>query len=223
MAINPGDAEGPNWNAGIAATALGDWPRARRAWAAYGITLPPGDGPLDMGLGPTPIRVAVASEPEVVWCDRIDPCRARIASVPFPESRRRHRDLLLHDGEPRGKRRLGERNLSVFDELVVLEESDFRTWEVVVTCPSREGRDELLTELVEASLAVQDWTENLEVMCAVCSVANDVSVQHEHCAPEVWTPTRRLGVAARSPADLHPLRREGRLWRPEVESVDQVL
>jgi tetratricopeptide (TPR) repeat protein len=29
------------WNLGIAATALADWPAARRAWLAYGIALPP--------------------------------------------------------------------------------------------------------------------------------------------------------------------------------------
>src|SRR5262249_52365085 len=31
------------WNLGIAATALGDWPEARRAWTAYGVQLPPGE------------------------------------------------------------------------------------------------------------------------------------------------------------------------------------
>jgi hypothetical protein len=60
-------------------------------------------------------------------------------------------------------------------------------------------------------------------MCAACSLGNDVGAYHEHRTPEVWSPARRLGVAAKSPGDLHPLRHAGRLWRPEVESVDQVL
>src|SRR5262245_9044692 len=99
IALGADHVEGAHWNAGIAATALGRWDRARAAWSATGIELPTGDGPIDMKIGATPIRVSPDEMPEVVWCDRIDPCRARIRSVPLPESRRRYDDLLLHDGE----------------------------------------------------------------------------------------------------------------------------
>lgn len=221
VAINPDDAQGPLWNAGIAATALGDWPRARSAWTSAGISLPPGEGPLEMGLGPTPIRVSVDGSPDVVWCDRLDPCRARILSVPIPDCERRYGDLLLHDGEPRGKRRWGQRNVSVFDELIVLEASPFHTWQVMALCQSPLARDQLFAELHDAGLVVEDWTENLYAMCAVCSLNNDPPA-HDHPPPAEWDLTRRLGVAARSSADLHPLRR-GTSWRPEVVSVEQLL
>jgi tetratricopeptide (TPR) repeat protein len=36
--LDPDDSEGPSWNAGIAATALGDWGRARRYWTKCGST-----------------------------------------------------------------------------------------------------------------------------------------------------------------------------------------
>jgi tetratricopeptide (TPR) repeat protein len=49
------------WNLGIAATALGDWAEARLAWTAYGIQLPPGEGAIEMELGPTPIRLNPSS------------------------------------------------------------------------------------------------------------------------------------------------------------------
>jgi hypothetical protein len=81
-----------------------------------------------MKIGITPIRVCCDAHPEVVWCHRLDPARAPIESIPTPESGRRYRDLLLHDGEPRGKRRYRDKTLSVFDELAVLEKSSFRTW-----------------------------------------------------------------------------------------------
>lgn len=45
------------WNAGIAATALGDWKAARLAWQAVGIEVPPGEGEIRMRLGLTPIRL----------------------------------------------------------------------------------------------------------------------------------------------------------------------
>src|SRR5215470_3764181 len=37
ITLDPNDSEGPRWNAGIAATALGDWGRARAAWASCGV------------------------------------------------------------------------------------------------------------------------------------------------------------------------------------------
>jgi tetratricopeptide (TPR) repeat protein len=70
-ALDPTD-EAAWWNAGIAATALGEWATARRAWAAFGIELPPDDGEITMRLGPTPIRLNADGNGEVVWCARID-------------------------------------------------------------------------------------------------------------------------------------------------------
>src|SRR5688572_650560 len=102
--------EGIHWNAGIAATALEDWEAARYAWKACGIEVPDGDGAIEMDIGRAPIRLNPAGQAEVVWCTRIDPCRARIESVPLRASGRRHGDLVLHDGEPRGKRKLGRRD-----------------------------------------------------------------------------------------------------------------
>ena len=54
-------------------------------------------------------------------------------------------------------------------ERTVLEASTFRTWEVVMSCPTREARDAVLGELAAASLVVEDWTESLTLMCDACS------------------------------------------------------
>jgi hypothetical protein len=224
MALSPDDAEGPTWNAGIAATALGLWPRARAAWTAAGIELPPGEGPIEMGLGPTPIRVAPETDPEVVWCDRLDPCRARIRSVPLPDSGRRYDDLLLHDGEPRGTRQFRGRAVAVFDELAVLEASAFGTWEVVVRAGHPEELAALLEELHEAELNVEDWTDSVRVLCAQCSLGDPRDhAEHDGPAEPGWAEQRRLGVAVRSESELHPLRRARLWWRREVLSVKQVL
>src|SRR5690348_5490828 len=47
------------WNLGIAATALRDWPTARRAWKGYGVDIPDGEGPIEMKLGMTPVRIGL--------------------------------------------------------------------------------------------------------------------------------------------------------------------
>lgn len=221
--LDPDDCEGPRWNAGIAATALGQWERARAAWASVGIKMPPGDGPIEMRIGPTPVRVSPAENAEVVWCDRIDPCRAIIHSVPLPESERRYGDLLLHDGEARGRRQFGNDSVPVFDELDVLERSAYGTWEIVVRCADPEQLQSLIAELKRAELGVEDWTGSVQMLCAACSLGEPHDHQERDRTQGEWQPERRLGVAARSLAELSPLRRAFFWWRSEVVSVRQVL
>jgi len=115
--LDPED-EGAWWNLGIAATALGRWDVARRAWERCGIEIPPGEGPLDLELGPVPIRLKEAEE--VLWSRRIDPARAILMNVPLPGSGHRWRDLVLHDGAANGHRTLRGRQVPVFDELARL-------------------------------------------------------------------------------------------------------
>ena len=176
-----------------------------------------------MNIGPTPVRISPDENPEVVWCDRIDPCRARIRSVPLPESGRRYDDLLLHDGESRGKREIDGRSVSVFDELAVLETSPFATYEVIVRCADPEEVEAVMRQLREAELGVEDWTGNLRMLCEACSLGEP----HDHDGDERtnfdWNPERRFGVAARAVSDLRPLRRGYFWWRRGVLAVRRVL
>lgn len=101
------------WNVGIAATALQDWPLARRAWQAYGLKVPgdahgaggKGSGePVGMELGSAAVRLSPEGEAEVVWGRRIDPARLEVLSIPLPSSGRRWGEVVLHDGVPHGER-----------------------------------------------------------------------------------------------------------------------
>jgi tetratricopeptide (TPR) repeat protein len=220
IAIAPDDSGGACWNAGIAATALGDWARARTAWSTYGIEVPAGEGPLEMDIGHAGVRVSPEDKPEVVFCERLDPCRARVLSVPLPESDRRFGDIVLHDGEARGKRRFGNGHISVFDELMLLERSGYGTWKVQATCSSAEVRDELLELFDDVDGAIEDWSENIEMLCAQCSLGEP----HEHHdVDEQWRMEREFGLALRDESDLGRLRRVGRWWRCGVRDVTRVL
>src|SRR5262245_22640806 len=161
IALDPANSDGMHWNAGIAATALGDWSRARAAWAAYGMNVPAGDGPLEMKIGAAGVRVSLDDHPEVVYGNRLDPCRVRIVTVPLPESKHRFGDIVLHDGEARGKRRLGEGEITVFDELVLLEASSYGTWKVTATCRTPNDRDALVSMFDDVDGAIEDWTESV--------------------------------------------------------------
>ncbi|ADX74506.1 hypothetical protein Asphe3_34010 [Pseudarthrobacter phenanthrenivorans Sphe3] len=110
--FTPEDAEafdGVNpaaWNLGIAATALGDWATARRAWTVYGLDgLGSGTEPIDRDFGLAPVRLnpdkpslphqvmPSAGAAEVVWCWRRSPAHAVISNVPLPESGHRFGDV----------------------------------------------------------------------------------------------------------------------------------
>jgi hypothetical protein len=113
------------WNLGIAATALRRWDVARRAWQAYGLPVPDGEGAVDGDYGYAAVRLNPESEPELVWGRRIDPARVRIESIPLPGSGHRWGDIVLHDGEPVATREVDGTNRLVFDELERWEASPY--------------------------------------------------------------------------------------------------
>jgi hypothetical protein len=188
--------EGASWNAGIAATALADWPQARRQWVACGIELEPGAGPIEENFGPIGLRLNPWSGSETVFARRIDPARARITNVPLPSSGHRYGDLVLHDGAQVGERRYFEHNVPVFNELQRLEASPFTTFTAFVTCDS-DDELEALAQLPAAGVALaEDWTAGLRNKCLRCSY--DIPHQHQRHAAgaDDWNPDRTLGVAA---------------------------
>lgn len=166
------------WNLGIAATALGNWTAARLAWTRYGVRVPVGDGPLNMGLGAIPVRIAPNSAAEVVWCERIDPARARIVSVPFAKSQRASGDVVLTDGEPRGYRELAGKQVPVFDELALLSASDLSTFSASLHAPNEEAMRSLQFLAEVHRVPVEDWS-TVHFLCRECSEG----LPHTHLRP----------------------------------------
>jgi tetratricopeptide (TPR) repeat protein len=165
---NPAD-QAAWWNLGIAATAVGDWPEARRAWTGFGLELPPGEGEILMtNLGPTPIRLDPSGAGEVVWCTRIDPARAIIRNVPLPETGHDYGDLLLHDGAPSGERQIHGQTVPVFDEIEVLRPSGYARFEVKVRASGREALDALFFLASDANIGLEDW-RTIRCICSACS------------------------------------------------------
>ncbi|HMG44540.1 MAG TPA: tetratricopeptide repeat protein [Acidimicrobiales bacterium] len=183
------------WNLGIAATALHRWPAARRAWRVYGVDLPDGDGPIEADLGRAALRLNPTAE--VVWGHRIDPARIRVACIPTPESGHRWGDVVLHDGEPRGRRAFDEGLRPVFDELARWAPSDVPTIQASVSAGRVAEVDELVTRLVEAGHEAEDWTRTLRMLCPDCSLADGSGHDHDHDGEPADDPDRehRLGIA----------------------------
>jgi len=216
------------WNLGIAATAVGDWATARRAWTAYGIDgLADGSGPIELDYGRVPIRlnpdrpslslqvVPEFGTTEVVWCRRRSPAHAVIASVPLPESGHRFRDVLLHDGEPKGSRRLGDRDVSVFDELEKLHDSGLPTWQAQVEGATREITDALGDLAGHRGLGVDDWS-GINLMCSDCSHGIP---DPEHAHPPASSRVATLGMAGQE-QDLRATLHEWLSSRPHLRLLD---
>ena len=183
---------------GFAATATGAWDEYRRAWRSFGIEVPAGAGPFDLGLGLVPIRLAPDGDnPEVVWCRRTDPATAVIENVPLLESGHRWRDRLLHDGEPKGVRRLGDREVPVFDMIELLEASPYATFEVDLRAPEDADYEAVETLTGEsAHHSCEDWSASIRMLCKACSEGDPDAGDHDH-PPELATgEARRFGLAA---------------------------
>ena len=181
------------WNLGIAATALRRWDTARRAWAAYGVSLAPGAGPIEADLGLGPVRLNPAGEGEVVWGHRIDPARIRIMSIPFPQSGHRWSDVVLHDGVPNGYRQFDGQSRPVFDELERWEPSDVPTVSVSVHAEDAADVDELMATVEAAGFAAENWSTNVRWLCRQCS---EGSPHRGHAEEELEGGEHFLGLAA---------------------------
>ena len=181
------------WNLGIAATALGRWDVARRAWQNCNISVPAGDGPIEMDLGHVPIRLTEHGEGEVVWAHRIDPARAVLMSVPLPGSGHGWGDLVLHDGAANGYRMLRGQKVPVFDELVCLQRSGFVTF-VAELKADLNALETLSLIADDLGGAAEDWSTSTRVLCKECS---EGTPGHLHDAEHVAPADPHCGIAAR--------------------------
>ncbi len=219
--LDPSD-EAAWWNLGIAATALENWAEARRAWKAYGIDIPEGEGPIEMEIGSAPIRINPYEAAEVVWCRRIDPARAIIDCVPLPQSEHRFGDLLLHDGAPNGYRNVEGKEFPVFDELQMLTPSEYGTFEIMIDGAGPEDVESLSDLAGERGLAAEDWSSNIRMICKACSEGRP-GAKHTHDVDQ--TDYRRIGFAALSETQVMEILREWLATTPQakIEEINCLL
>jgi tetratricopeptide (TPR) repeat protein len=196
FALDAGN-EAAIWNLGIAATALGNWAVARKAWRDFGIEVPNQEGAVDLACGTGPIRIRPGGDAEIVWAKRIDPARAILLSIPYAESGHGWRDLVLNDGAPNGHRVLNGQELPVFDELEHLERSIFGTFVAGVTVREQGLDPDRLCEIADAlDGAAEDWTTSVRLLCKQCSEGRPhVSHDQANALPQQ---ERTIAVAALS-------------------------
>ncbi|WP_315390185.1 hypothetical protein [uncultured Stenotrophomonas sp.] len=200
--------EASAWNAGIAATALGDWAEARRQWARCGMTVPDGEGPIETNFGTVSVRLNPWGNGETVFARRIDIVRAQLLNVPLPESGHRLFDIVLHDGAVTGERALNGKTVPVFNVLQTLQRSDHQTFVAFVRCPTFEDATALENAQLPGIGFVEDWTHSIRHLCLRCSYG----VPHEagehrdgEARNDDWTMDRHLGIGAQGKAAVQRL------------------
>jgi tetratricopeptide (TPR) repeat protein len=212
------------WNLGIAATALERWDMARSAWRGYGIELPDGAGPVDLPCGFCPIRINPDGDAEIVWAQRVDPARAELASIPFPESKHRWKDIVLNDGAPVGYREVNGKDIPVFNELQLLQASAFGTYVARVRMSASDDQETKLTEIAaELDGHAEDWSTSVRLLCKACSEGR----LHEKHDTEAASPegAHLVGIAARDRDHAAKIlsRWQTELSGVEVESLEEAL
>ncbi|HTU18216.1 MAG TPA: tetratricopeptide repeat protein [Gemmataceae bacterium] len=212
------------WNFGIAATALERWQLARSAWRGFGLEVPDGQGPLDFPCGFGPIRINPDGDAEIVWSYRLDPARAELASIPFPESKHHWRDIVLNDGAPKGYRQYKGKEIPVFDELDLFKPSPFGTYVARVHMPNnREYIVNLARIASELEGSAEDWSTSVRILCRACSEGRP----HEEHDTEATPPdgVHTIGIAARDRKHATRILRtwESTLHDVQVESLADAL
>lgn len=193
--LDPED-EATIWNLAISAVAISDWDSAGQAFQAIGLQLPDGPPPWDFQLGLVPIRLSPDDYPEVVWCHRLDPVRGKVANVPFPDCGRRFGDIVLNDGEPRGYRRYRGKEVPVFNELKLLEPSDYSTFQALLHVKNPATLDGLMGRFEEHMMEAENWTESVRMLCRACSEGVPHEEHDEELQEESLDDVIRLGIAA---------------------------
>ncbi|MEU8469192.1 tetratricopeptide repeat protein [Streptomyces sp. NPDC029006] len=183
-----GEGDPAFWNLGIAATVQRDWVTARQAWEGFGISLPAGEGAIEARLGPACVRLDTGGEQEVVWIDRLCPTRGRVMNVPVTAGRR-YGEVVVHDGEPTGRRVVDGREYPVFDELLLFEPSGLPT--LTVTVHAAEAADvEALVELFGRQDYGAEPASSFDLLCSCCSAGTLERERNTHAG------TQRVSLAA---------------------------
>ena len=203
------------WNLGIAATALRRWQTARKAWRGFGIAVPDGRGPIDLPCGFGPVRLHPDGEAEVVWAFRLDPARAELASIPFPESGHRWRDIVLNDGQPNGYRNHRGKEIPVFDVLQMLRPSRFGTYVAHVGLPKASVATSLAELAANQGGSAEDWTTSIRILCKACSEGRPHKAHDNDAAPP--SGVHVVAIAARDRAHAAGILRA---WEEQTRFVE---
>ncbi len=148
--LEPGSHD---WDRMVAATALGRWDVVRDSAIRLGMTVEPGEDPIDEVWGDARIRSA---QHEDVWATRTGPVTARLETISGPEAAlEREGDLVLFDPAPVTREERGEAVVFTYRELDVLERGGRRSFAIDAVHPGEDALRALVDALEPVDLRLQ--------------------------------------------------------------------
>lgn len=105
-----------------------------------------------------PVQISHGSFKEIVWAKPLHPLKARIISIPHPNSRRRFGEIILHDWHPIGYRVIKNKRYPLFEELERLKTSHFHTFSVLLHDSSEQQIQQLEQLCSDAGIGFEVWS-----------------------------------------------------------------
>jgi hypothetical protein len=103
---------------------------------------------------------------------------------------------VLHDGDALGRRRLGDSERPVFNEIALLERGPFPTLTTVIDAMSPDEIAELERLFDREGFAIESWTDGVQMLCKACSEGTP-GREHNHPAGRTEPgQTVAVGIAA---------------------------
>jgi hypothetical protein len=146
---------------------------------------------------------------DVVWGERLEPDRAILRSIPSPGGGFRWLDEIVVVPEPVTEVELSGGSYQVFAAHGRAEGSGIPTVVVTVGSADPNGAARLVELLSERGWRVEDWTEEVGMVCASCIEA-PADAAHRH-DPTTTLDVRTIAVAGR-PAEVAAVLRR---WQGE--------
>lgn len=139
------------WDLGIAAAALSKDRLAKSVWQKFTPPAPPG--------ALISLRLEHSGLFELTWAKTLDPVRARLFSIPHPDSDLQYQDIVLFDREQVGINISGKRKVPVFPVLGRIKRSFFQTYTCVLHQTTAHSIQMLEALCADAGIGFEIWTD----------------------------------------------------------------
>lgn len=196
VALNPGNQKAW-WDLGIAATALKRWRIAKNVWSKFGLHAKPVHTPEVASL-----RLRVDNQFEVVAARILDPARAMIVSIPFPNSNYRFKDIVLYDRQIVGHYIVSKRKLPVYDELGMFKHSVYQTASCVLPNASEADLQSLEDLCKKQDIGFEVWS-NAQLNSSNLGKGRQAEYYHDKNLSPAEHTHALIGLSARNYHIIH--------------------
>lgn len=159
------------WNLSIAATALKKDRLARSIWTKFGWDRD------KQASQPYGLQLSYQDAYEILWMHPLDPCRARILSIPHPGSRLRFREVVLYDRQKVGYHVVDNRRIPIYESLGSFKRSPYQTFSCLLHTTDADSIQQLEQLANKAGIGFEIWS----------NASRAFTPEHRNAFPEYYS------------------------------------